>query len=278
MDNNLKPVLKWAGGKRQLIKYIKNDYPQKFNNYFEPFIGGGAVFFDLQPKKKTYINDFNPEIINVYETIKNSPNELIQKLEKHNKNHSKEYYYTIRNLDRDEVAFSHIDNISKAARTIYLNRTCYNGLFRVNRKGYFNTPMGRYVNPLICDKDNIMNVSSYFNSSKINFSCGDFSKILLKAKEKDFVYLDPPYFPISETSSFTDYTKIGFTKDDQIRLLETCNLLNDKKVLFMQSNSDCDFIWELYQDYKIERVPVKRYINSKGNERTQLFELIIRNY
>lgn len=278
MDNNLKPVLKWAGGKRQLIKYIKNDYPQKFNNYFEPFIGGGSVFFDLQPKKKTYINDFNPEIINVYEIIKNSPNELIQKLEKHNKNHSKEYYYTIRNLDRDEVAFSHIDNISKAARTIYLNRTCYNGLFRVNRKGYFNTPMGRYVNPLICDKDNIMNVSSYFNSSKINFSCGDFSKILSKAKEKDFVYLDPPYFPISETSSFTDYTKIGFTKDDQIRLLETCNLLNDKKVLFMQSNSDCDFIWELYQDYKIERVPVKRYINSKGNERTQLFELIIRNY
>lgn len=278
MDNNIKPVLKWAGGKRQLIKYIQKEYPQKFNNYFEPFIGGASVFFDLKPTKITYINDFNPEIINVYETIKNFPNELIHKLEKHNRNHSKEYYYRIRNLDRDEEAFANIDNISKAARTIYLNRTCYNGLFRVNRKGYFNTPMGRYVNPLICDKDNILNISAYFNSSKINFSCGDFSKILLKAKKNDFVYLDPPYYPISVSSSFTDYTKNGFSKEDQLRLFEACKKLDEKKALFMQSNSDCDFIWELYKDFNIEKIPVKRYINSKSNGRKQIFELIIKNY
>lgn len=275
---NIKPILKWAGGKRQLLKYISLYYPQKFNNYYEPFIGGASVFFDLKPSGNVFINDYNEEIINVYKNIQYAPNELINLLENHAQLHNKEHFYNTRNLDRNPNQFDKLAPVERAARTIYLNRTCYNGLYRVNRKGFFNTPMGRYSNPLICDVQNILNINNYFNNTNITFTCGDFEKALYGVNKNDFVYLDPPYYPISLTSSFTDYTKVGFTKQDQIRLYECCKNINDKEAFFMQSNSDCDFIRDLYKDFKITKVPVKRFINSNGSGRKQLYELIITNY
>lgn len=273
----MKPILKWVGGKSQLINEIKNNLPKEYNDYYEPFIGGGAVLLNLEPQK-AYANDSNTELINVYKQIKIRPNKLIALLIEHQKNHCKEYYYQMRMLDREENDYSKLNDLDKAARFIYLNKTCYNGLYRVNRAGQFNTPMGSYKNPNICNEELIKELSNYFHNSQINFYNKDFEKFLNMPKEGDFVYLDPPYHPISKTASFTAYQNIGFTKEDQIRLKKVCDSLNERGVMFMLSNSDADFINELYQDYKIVKVKAKRNINSKGSERVPINEVLVMNY
>lgn len=209
-----KPLLKWAGGKRQLLPKLIEYMPDVYNRYYEPFLGGGALLFALQPKE-AFVNDLNSELINMYTVVKKNPDLLIKELRKHLENHSRDYFYNIRNLDRTDDFIS-LSNVTKAARTIYLNHTCFNGLYRVNSKGYFNTPLGRYKNPNILDVDNICNVNKYLNSSEVNLFNYDYKMLLKKVKQGDFVYLDPPYDPISKTESFTGYTIVGFSRADQI--------------------------------------------------------------
>lgn len=269
----LKPILKWVGGKRQLIPEIKKYIPE-YDRYIEPFFGGGAVLFDLQPTN-AIINDINPELINLYKVIKNNPQKLIELLKTYT--NDEDTYYKIRNLDRND-SYKNTDNIEKAARFIYLNRTCFNGLYRVNSKGQNNVPYGKYKNPLICDENNIKNCASYLSNNNIEITNLDFNDVLKKAKENDFIYLDPPYDPLTETSSFTSYSKEGFTKLDQERLKKQLDKLNDKKIKFLLSNSSTEFIKELYKDYTIIEVNAKRNIASTTTGRKPVKEVLIKNY
>ncbi len=280
MNENVKPVLKWAGGKRQLLEEIIACIPDFSGTYYEPFVGGGAVWLNMLPKKAV-INDYNSELIDLYQTIKASPDTLINLLEEHNdlyKDKGKEYYYFVRSWDRDIDKYLSLSTAEKVARTIFLNRTCFNGLFRVNRSGFFNTPIGRYTNPEIVGAENIRRLSKYLNSNKIKFSCGDFSRCIMGAQKNDFIYLDPPYYPTSATSSFTDYTLTGFGEGDQVRLKKICDRLNKRGILFLQSNSDCEFIRNLYSEYYIKKVSVRRAINSNKARRSNMHEVLIANY
>lgn len=271
---NIKPVLKWVGGKRQLLPEIKKYIPESFNTYIEPFIGGGAVLFEIQPKK-AIINDINNELTNVYNVIKTNPTQLIEILKSYKNDEIT--YYTIRNLDRDNT-YDKINDIDKAARTIYLNRTCFNGLYRVNSKGQNNVPYGKYKNPTICDKDNINNLSIFLNNNSIEIKNTDFINILNLANENDFVYLDPPYDPLTNTSSFVSYNKNGFDKEDQRRLKESCDNLTKRKVKFLLSNSSTEFIKELYKDYQIIEIDAKRNISATTKGRKNVKEVLIKNY
>ena len=251
------PVLKWVGGKRQLISDIEPLIPKKISTYVEPFVGGGAVLFHLQPKK-AIINDFNKELMNVYQVIKDNPNELIKVLKEH-----KEL------------------NSQKAGRIICLNKTCYNGLFRVNRAGFFNTPYGKYKNPSIVNEVTIKAISNYFNSANIKFLTGDYKEALKSLRRGAFVYFDPPYMPISSSSSFTGYTEHGFDYEKQVELRDECLKLHDRGVKFLQSNSYSPEILELYSDQKvfnIEIVKAKRSINSQSDKRGEISEVLIYNY
>lgn len=278
MSKNIlvKPVVKWVGGKRQLLDEIIPHIPKNITTYVEPFIGGGAVFFDLQPKK-AIINDFNKELINVYNVIKNNPEELISLLVNHKKKNNEDYFYSIRELDRDEVRYGKMTNIEKAARVLYLNKTCYNGLFRVNMAGQFNTPFGRYKNPDIVNKTTINALSDYFKND-IEIHSGDYAKVLQNLDKKSFVYFDPPYMPVSISSSFTGYTNNGFDENEQLRLKNECDKLTEQGIPFMLSNSDVKFITDLYGDYNIRLVKAKRSINSKANKRGEVNEVIIDNF
>ncbi len=269
------PFIKWVGGKRQLIEELKKRMPENYNSYFEPFIGGGALFFELRPKK-AFINDYNNELTNLYITVRDNPDELIDDVCKH-KNESN-YYYEVRALDRDEKAFNKLTNIQRASRFIFLNKTGFNGLYRVNSKGQYNVPFGRYKNPNYCDPDNILACSDLLKNTEI--SNGDFDIIKIKIKKGDFVYFDPPYVPLTATSSFTGYTDKGFDEDMQFRLRDLCDYINDKGAYFMLSNSSADFVYELYDvdGYTIHEVEASRNINSKGNGRGKVKELIITNY
>lgn len=276
-EQNIQPILKWVGGKRQLLNDIlplinKNS----FETYVEPFVGGGAVLFSLAPQKAV-INDFNSELINLYTIIKNAPQALVDALTVHQANNSKEYFFDVREMDRKEN-YSSVSNVQKAARTIYLNKTCFNGLYRVNANGYFNTPYGDYKNPNIVNHDLIFSLSNYFNNNDIKMKCGDYKSVLTDLNETCFVYLDPPYMPISKTSSFVGYTKNGFDFDKQQELKDECDKLNKKGVKFLQSNSDCPEIRELYKDYTIETVYAKRHINSDSTKRGAVSEVLIRNF
>lgn len=277
--NDFYPPLKWAGGKRQLLALIEENMPEEdFDVYVEPFLGAGALLFDLKAKN-AIVNDYNKELINVYMSIKWHPKKLVELLTHHSNAHCKEHYYQVRDLDRTD-SYKQLNNIEKAARTIYLNRTCFNGLYRVNRNGHFNTPIGKYVNPRIVDKDNIYAISRFLRNNNVKLYCKDYTNILDMIVNEElncFCYLDPPYYPISETSSFTDYTRIGFGEREQIQLKEKCDLLNNSGVKFLQSNSDCEFIRNLYCDYNIITVPAKRNINANGNNRTGT-EVLISNY
>lgn len=268
------PFLKWVGGKRQLMPAIKELIPKKHTDYYEPFIGGGAVLFELQPKK-AIINDFNEELINVYQTIKENPEELILDLKTH-KNES-DYFYDLRALDREE-SFENMSNIKKASRVIYLNKTCYNGLYRVNNSGEFNSPFGRYKNPNIVNETTIRAVSKYLNTNNITILNGDFETALKGIKKGDFVYFDPPYHPVSSSSNFTGYIQGGFDMYEQVRLRDLCNELNKKGVSFLLSNSATQFIEDLYKDYKISYVKANRSINSNAKKRGEIDEVLIRNY
>lgn len=272
----LAPILKWVGGKRQLLDTINPLIPKKITTYVEPFVGGGAVLFDLQPKK-AIINDFNGELINVYRVVKENSHELLNLLEKHDELNSEEYYYKIRELDRTEN-YKVMSDVEKAARIIYLNKTCFNGLFRVNQSGQFNSPYGKYKNPNIINKPAISAMSNYFNENNIKILEGDYKQALKGLRKGSFVYFDPPYMPISTSSSFTGYTENGFSEKDQIELKKECDKLNARGINFLLSNSNHPLIRELYKDYEIITVKARRSINSNGNKRGEINEVLVRNY
>jgi DNA adenine methylase len=261
------PFIKWAGGKRGLLTQILDKFPKKFSNYYEPFLGGGAVFFELYSKgllenKKIYLSDINSELINAYNVVKNNPYELINNLEKFKKEHSKEFYYHIREMDRKEN-FKNLTNLARATRFIYLNKTCFNGLYRVNKKGYFNTPIGSYKNPNIVDRDIILSASEALqNAIILNQS---FNEVITNTKKNDLIYFDPPYYPLNVTSSFTAYNENEFLENKQIELFNVFEKLNNKGCFVLVSNSDTKFIKNLYKKYDINLVQANRFINSKSN-------------
>jgi len=270
------PFLKWVGGKRQLIPSIIKHLPQNIHKlrYFEPFIGGGAVFFHLQPENAV-INDLNEELINVYLVVKNNVEELITDLKKHE--NTAEYFYQIRELDRSKN-FKNLTTVQRASRIIYLNKTCYNGLYRVNNAGEFNAPFGRYKNPNIVNEPILKAVNKFLGKNNILINSGDYSEILKNIDDKSFVYFDPPYHPISENSNFTGYVQGGWDAFDQIRLKEVCDKLNEKGVKFLLSNSSASLIREQYSHYHISTVKAIRSINSNGADRREVDELLIKNY
>ena len=270
---SISPIVKWVGGKRQLLPEIMPLINKKCSTYVEPFVGGGAVFFELQPKK-AIINDYNSELVNVYTVVRDHSEELIEELEKHNRYNNGEYFYMIRALDRSE-AYDTMSDTEKAARIIYLNKTCYNGLYRVNSAGQFNSPYGKYKNPNIVNEDSIRAMSRYLQSNKITIRQGDYKEVLKGLRRGAFVYLDPPYMPISLSSSFTGYTENGFSYAQQVTFKEECDKLRKKGISFLQSNSDCPEIRDLYREYEIRTVQAKRRINSKGNKRGEINEVLI---
>lgn len=271
----LSPMLKWVGGKRQLLSDIVPMIDKKCSMYVEPFVGGGAVLFSTQPKK-AIINDYNTELINVYKTVRDNLDQLLDKLKVHEEKNSSDYYYEVRALDR-EVEFKRLSNIDKAARIIYLNKTCYNGLYRVNSAGHFNSPYGRYKSPNIVNEAVLRAISKYFNDNEIKILNGDYKDALKGLDKGSFVYLDPPYMPISTSSSFTGYTEGGFGYDSQVELKEECDKLSRQGIRFVQSNSDCEEIRELYRCYKIKTVKAKRSINSVAKKRGEINEVLIYN-
>jgi len=274
------PFIKWVGGKRGLLDQILPLFPKKFENYYEPFLGGGAVFFELFSQgllknKKIYLSDINSELINAYNIVRDRPDELIDNLEKYKELHSKEFYYKIRELDR-EKDYNTLSNLEKATRFIYLNKTCFNGLYRVNKKGYFNTPIGSYKNPNIADSDKILGASEALQNTIIKQQ--SFKEVLKYAKKDDLVYFDPPYYPLNKTSNFTSYDSNCFLEEEQFKLFEVFDKLSDKKVKVLHSNSDTSFIKDLYQQYSINIVNANRFINSKGSGRGKISEVLVRNF
>ncbi len=269
------PVLKWVGGKRQLLPTLIPMLPKNTNNYCEPFLGGGAMLFYLQPRK-AFINDINENLILVYEVIRDDVENLIDALAQY-KNDA-ETFYAVRDLDRDKKKYAALSEVERAARIIYLNKTCFNGLYRVNNAGEFNTPFGSYKNPNIVNAPVLKAVSRYLNVADVTITSLDYAEVLNSISKKTFVYLDPPYDPISETANFTGYVKGGFNRDEQIRLRNCCNDLNERKIKFMLSNSATDFIREIYANYNITTVKAKRAVNSVASKRGDVEEVVIRNY
>lgn len=269
------PVVKWVGGKRQLLDEITPLLPKRVTNYCEPFLGGGAVLFSIQPSK-AIVNDLNADLITVYEVIRDDVEALIESLKKHE--NTSEYFYTLRNIDRDKASYQSLSKVEKASRLIYLNKTCFNGLFRVNSSGEFNSPFGHYKNPNIVNEPVLRAVSKYFNTSNITFYSEDFAETLSRVHKGGFVYLDPPYDPVSDTASFTGYNKGGFDRSEQLRLKRCCDELTQRGVKFMLSNSATEFIKELYQEYDITIVKAKRAINADASKRGAIEEVLVRNY
>jgi DNA adenine methylase len=277
----VRPFLKWAGGKRQLLPEIVKYVPKRISKhtYYEPFIGGGALLFQLQPPKAV-INDSNKELINCYKVIKDSLDELMEELSKDKYSNSETSYYEMRDLDRSTKKYASLSEVEKAARIIYLNKTCYNGLFRVNSQGQFNVPFGRYKNPNFLDDAVLRAVNKYLNSNDITLLNQDFAEAVKDAKRGDFVYFDPPYDPVSETASFTGYDVNGFNRDEQERLKEEFDALHKKGCKVMLSNSCTDFIMDLYKDYQdtIIKVRATRSINSNALKRGRVDEVLVLNY
>jgi DNA adenine methylase len=270
----VKPFLKWAGGKRQLLAKIKEYMPEKYNRYYEPFVGGGALLFSLQPRIAV-INDSNSELINCYQVIKDAVDELIEDLKNH-KNEA-EYYYSIRDWDRNSD-YQNKTKVQRASRIIYLNKTCYNGLFRVNSQGQFNVPFGRYKKPNFLEDGVLGAINKYLNNNKITILNSDFAESIKDSKKGDFIYFDPPYDPISETASFTGYDINKFNKNEQIRLKKTVDELSSKGCLVLLSNAATDFIQDLYKDYKVVKVSATRAINSQADKRGKIDEVLVMNY
>jgi len=313
-----KPFLKWVGGKTQLLPELTARIPRNFSRYFEPFIGGGALFFRLLPEQSVLI-DINEELTNTYKVIRDQTEELIIDLKQHV--YEKDYYYQIRNIDRTNE-YKSWSAVRRASRLIYLNKSCFNGLYRVNSKGEFNTPMGRYKNPKIVDETNLRACSKALQkaqiitgsflevekdaisevsygqlpgrgnprkfatsavspTSKTSVSAAlpsDISASVAKITSSDFVYFDPPYAPLNATSNFTGYSRNGFDQDMHLCLRNLCSCLDARGIRFMVSNSSAPLILDLYQDYKIEFVYATRAINSKGHKRGKIPEVLITNY
>jgi len=274
LDNGLKiskPFVKWAGGKRQLIGLLLDNSPPEYKRYIEPFVGGGALLFALRPSK-AIISDINPELINAYKVIRDNVNELIKSLRSH-KNES-EYFYDIRGLD-----VANLCEVEMASRFIYLNKTCYNGLYRVNSKGRFNAPFGRYKNPNIVDSENLKEISKYLNSNDIKIVCKDYKTICKMARKGDFIYFDPPYHPISKTASFTKYARGDFIENDQIELASVFSEVDKKGCFALLSNSNTKLINELYSLFNIKRISANRFINCKKELRGKtLNEVLVKNW
>lgn len=274
----LRPFVKWAGGKTQLLERLHAYMPETYNNYFEPFIGGGSFFLNIAPKKAT-INDFNAELVCAYKCFQNDElfESLKNELKKHEVNHSEEYYYQIRSMDKKE-RFLTLPIYVRAARMIYLNKSCFNGLYRVNSRGFFNVPSGRKKKVATFDEDNFDSLREYFRNNDITILNGDFEDAVKNAKAGDFVYFDPPYDVIENKNSFTSYAKNDFGKEEQIRLAKLYKRLSDRGVMVMLSNHNTAFINELYKDFNIHVVNAKRMINSKADGRGDVEEVIITNY
>ncbi len=273
-----KPFVKWVGGKRQLLEQFRrmNLYPpENFDpensRYFEPFVGGGAVFFDLLPEEG-FLSDLNKELVITYNVIKNDLEKLIVSLKKHKTD--KEYFLKVRAQDPNKL-----NDVAVASRFIFLNRTCFNGMYRVNSKGGFNVPFGKYSNPLICDEDNLRKVSKALQNIDIKHQ--DYKEVLKKAKKGDFIYFDPPYYPVSKTASFTSYTAESFLDKEQTELRDTLVELHKRGCFVMLSNSDTPFINDIYSGIKgirINKVQAGRAINSNGSGRGKITEVLITNY
>ncbi|SNC90409.1 modification methylase [Streptococcus pneumoniae] len=272
----LQPFTKWTGGKRQLLPVIRELIPKTYNRYFEPFVGGGALFFDLAPKDAV-INDFNAELINCYQQIKDNPQELIEILKVHQEYNSKEYYLDLRSADRDE-RIDMMSEVQRAARILYMLRVNFNGLYRVNSKNQFNVPYGRYKNPKIVDEKLISAISVYINNNQLEIKVGDFEKAIVDVRTGDFVYFDPPYIPLSETSAFTSYTHEGFSFADQVRLRDAFKRLSDTGAYVMLSNSSSALVEELYKDFNIHYVEATRTNGAKSSSRGKISEIIVTNY
>ncbi|MBI2642961.1 MAG: DNA adenine methylase [Nitrosarchaeum sp.] len=274
-----KPFVKWAGGKRQLIPIINQNLPDSFGTYYEPFLGGGALLFHILTDKngqKCSISDLNSDLVLAYTTIRDRIDSLVASLKNHEKNYQKNsesYYYSIRESNpRSEI--------EKTSRLIFLNRTCFNGLYRVNSKGKFNVPLGKYSNPNIVNEENLRAVSHILQSSRISIKCRDFEAVLRDAKKGDLIYFDPPYQPVSATANFTSYTNKDFTYDDLTRLAELCLKLDSRGCNVLLSNSDSKEVAEVFakNTWKITRIEANRSINSNSKKRTGHFELLIKNY
>ncbi|RYL93120.1 DNA adenine methylase [Sporolactobacillus sp. THM7-4] len=273
-SERVKPFLKWAGGKRRMLPEIRACIPEKFGCYYEPFVGAGAVLFDLQPKRAV-INDINKELINVYRVIMDDAEGLISDLKKHR--NEKEYYYHIRDLDLTD-SYHRMSNLEKASRIIYLNKTCFNGLFRVNKDGHFNVPFGKYSRPNFINERTIRGVHRYFNENDVTILCTDFEEVAEGAGSGDFVYLDPPYDPRSTTSYFTGYSLDGFSREDQLRLRDLFVDLDRRGCQVLISNSATSFIKDMYHNYHIIVSSVSGLINSDGSKRGKIDEVLITNY
>jgi len=266
----MKPFLKWAGGKTQLLNDLKSNIPSSYDRYLEPFVGGGAVLYSLA-KPQALISDINPHLMNCYYTIKVNLDELIFELSL--LSNTEKDFYKIREIDPYKLNY-----IKRAARFIYLNKTCFNGLYRENSKGKFNVPYGKYKNPKIIDKGNLLEINKYFNNNNVRIFCADYKLFLKQAKEKDFIYLDPPYH-IVEKNSFTKYFNKDFKEKQQIELAKEFTRLDKLGCFLMLSNSDTDLINDLYVNYNKIKVVANRSINSKGGSRkSSANELIIKNY
>ena len=272
-----KPFVKWAGGKRQIIDKLLEHVPDEYNTYYEPFVGGGALLFELSPRNAV-INDSNKELMNVFECIKDPDKfeKMCKELNNHEKNHSEEYYYEIRNIDRDKKKFSKLADYKRAARTIYLNKACFNGLYRVNSKNEFNVPFGKKEHVNTYEGQNLGIICGYLNYNNIEIQSIDFEESVKGAKKGDFIYFDPPYD--SETSTFNSYTEEGFGKEEQRRLAKVFKDLDSRGCYVMLSNHNTSLINELYKDYNIDIIEAKRNINSNGDKRGKVEEVIITNY
>lgn len=265
------PFLKWAGGKSQLITTYDAFFPKTFNRYFEPFTGGGAIFFHLKNQRGTFkasLSDLNDELINCYQVIRDDVETLIEHLKTHP--NDEEYFYQLRAVNAKSLS-----EIERAARLIYLNKTCFNGLYRVNSKGQFNVPFGFYKNPRTCNESNLRACSAALSDVELN--CRPFDQVLKHAKKGDLVYFDPPYQPLSSTANFTSYTKNSFSADDQEYLAEVFSKLDKRGCHVMLSNSDCAFIRTLFKDFRIETVNAIRAINCKSEGRGKITEVLVLN-
>lgn len=277
LPRDAKPFLKWVGGKQQLLNQFESYFPQKYTRYIEPFIGGGATFFHLwntyRTPRQIFLFDNNEELINTYRIVRDELDELMKLLVNHQENHSKDYYYQVRSLDKCDIKLT---NVERAARTIYLNRTCYNGLYRVNSKKQFNVPIGSYKNPRILYKEVLETANSALQNVSVEVM--DFREIVNVAQAGDFFYFDPPYDPVSKTASFTGYTAGNFCHKDQKDLAEVYEKLTKMGCLCMLSNSYTSFILELYQNFTINVVNARRAVNSNADGRGNVKEVIVLNY
>lgn len=274
MKRGVPTLVKWAGGKKQLLGQFENFFPKKINRYFEPFIGGGAVAFHILKNykpKEAFLSDKNEGLINVYKNVKYNVEELIEILKDYKELHSKENYYVIREQDPKKLP-----DIYKAARFIYLNKTCFNGLYRVNSKGKFNVPIGSYENPAICSEENLREISRMLKNVKLKTM--SFENVITHVKKGDFIYFDPPYYPLKKGKSFTTYTKDNFLEEEQKLLADIFDKLHKKGCMVMLSNSDTEFIKNLYENFNLNFVRASRMINSNGKDRGKINEVLVTNY